>query len=352
MKKLPDNLFTAVVTDPPYGLSKQPNMKEVLKHWLVGDDYEHTSSGFMGKDWDSFVPGPKIWEQVMRVLKPGGHILSFSGTRTYDLMVTAMRLAGSEIRDKIDFYCEMEGYSAWDYGQGFPKSLAIGKAIDKMKGVERKKIGEYRRGMAMLPGNEGTDKWRDNYTGVVDVTAPATEEAKKWEGYGTALKPAHEPIAQFAKSLPDGSLPESPKQDAPFRYEAKASTRERNYGCGNLFWLTTNEGTKRISEEEHVRLTKENETNRGKEGYIPHRVARGNCWATVKPIELCRYLVRIVKMPDDNLILDPFCGSGTTAIACILEGCDFLTIDNDPIACEIAKARIQYFQCLGKKGLK
>jgi hypothetical protein len=142
------------------------------------------------------------------------------------------------------------------------------------------------------------------------------------------------------------------QSDAPFYYEAKASTRERNYGCKNLFWMTTDDGTKPIEKEEYTRLAKENSANKDKEGYVPHRVAHGNCWPTCKPIQLCRYLVKMVKMPGDNLILDPFCGSGTTAIACILEGCDFLTMDNDPVAYEIAKTRIHYFQCLGKKGLK
>jgi DNA modification methylase len=94
LQRFPSCVFSSVVCDPPYGLSAQPDMRDVLRHWLAGDDYEHHSSGFMGKTWDSFVPGPKIWKEVMRVLKPGGHILSFGGTRCYDMMVTAMRLAG------------------------------------------------------------------------------------------------------------------------------------------------------------------------------------------------------------------------------------------------------------------
>lgn len=119
---LADNSIDAVVTDPPYGLSKQPDMNEVLRHWLNGDDYVHTGGGFMGKTWDSFVPGPSVWKEVFRVLKPGGHLLAFFGTRTYDLGTLAIRLAGFEIRDQID----------WVYGSGFPKSLDISKAIDKV----------------------------------------------------------------------------------------------------------------------------------------------------------------------------------------------------------------------------
>ena len=131
LKRFPENTYSSAVTDPPYGLSKEPNMKEVLSHWLNGDDYEHKSTGFMGASWDSFVPGPKIWEEVMRVIKPGAHILSFSGCRTYDLMLTAMRIAGAEVRDKIDVYCDQTSYFSWVYGSGFPKSLNIQKQLEK-----------------------------------------------------------------------------------------------------------------------------------------------------------------------------------------------------------------------------
>lgn len=103
----------SVVCDPPYGLSKEPNMAEVLTHWLAGDDYAATGGGFMGKSWDSFVPGPATWREIARVLKPGGYALVFAGSRTVDLMAVSLRLAGFEIRDQIQ----------WVYAQGFPKSL-------------------------------------------------------------------------------------------------------------------------------------------------------------------------------------------------------------------------------------
>ena len=185
---LADNSIDAVVTDPPYGLSKQPDMNEVLRHWLNGDDYVHTGGGFMGKTWDSFVPGPSVWKEVFRVLKPGGHLLAFFGTRTYDLGTLAIRLAGFEIRDQID----------WVYGSGFPKSLDISKAIDKAAGAEREVIGAdpfaARR-------NKTTSKFSEVYGESCPVTAPATDEAKQWQGWGTALKPAHEPICVARKPL-------------------------------------------------------------------------------------------------------------------------------------------------------
>jgi site-specific DNA-methyltransferase (adenine-specific) len=132
LKKFPDNYFDSVVTDPPYGLGKEPNATEMLKAWVENSYMEVKGGGFMGKEWDSFVPQPLFWKEVFRVLKHGGHIVAFYGTRTYDWGVMAMRLAGFEIRDSIQ----------WCYGSGFPKSHNISKAIDKMYGAEREVIGK------------------------------------------------------------------------------------------------------------------------------------------------------------------------------------------------------------------
>jgi site-specific DNA-methyltransferase (adenine-specific) len=151
MKKIPDNSIDSCVSDPPYGLSKEPDIKEVLTHWINDDEYEHGGSGFMGRSWDSFVPGPKYWKELFRILKPGAHALIFSGTRTYDLLVIALRMAGFEIRDQMQ----------WIFGSGFPKSMNVGKAIYKVKG----------------------------------------KDAKKWFGWGTQLKPANEPICLVRKPL-------------------------------------------------------------------------------------------------------------------------------------------------------
>nr|DAV78027.1 MAG TPA: adenine-specific methyltransferase [Caudoviricetes sp.] len=187
---LADNSIDAVVTDPPYGLSKQPDMNEVLRHWLNGDDYVHTGGGFMGKTWDSFVPGPSVWKEVFRVLKPGGHLLAFFGTRTYDLGTLAIRLAGFEIRDQID----------WVYGSGFPKSLDVSKAIDKAAGAEREVVGTRKSEGGRSGGNNEFSEVL-NQSREINITAPATDEAKQWQGWGTALKPAHEPICVARKPL-------------------------------------------------------------------------------------------------------------------------------------------------------
>jgi site-specific DNA-methyltransferase (adenine-specific) len=103
LKTLPDNFVDSVVTDPPYGLSKEPNIVDVMKSWCENGFYKHNSTGFMGKKWDSFIPQPILWKEVFRVLKPGGHVLCFCGTRTQDWMTASLRFAGFEIRDVIAY---------------------------------------------------------------------------------------------------------------------------------------------------------------------------------------------------------------------------------------------------------
>ena len=267
LKKLEDNSIDAVVTDPPYGLSntKPQQVADVLKAWVTGDTVSVPAKrgGFMGKDWDSFVPPPAVWEECMRVLKPGGHMAVFAGARTQDLMGLSIRLAGFEIRDTL----------GWVYGSGFPKSHDIGKAIDKRGGnahlakeigkairearesrgltkgdcderfcggttnwswfegrpagirppsvevfsaianewpelgvyaekvaeVEREVVGKYQSGLHTGPSGVG------GHGEGGAVTAPATSEAQRWDGWGTALKPAIEPIILARKPL-DGTV--------------------------------------------------------------------------------------------------------------------------------------------------
>lgn len=173
LKDLEDNSIDAIVTDPPYGLS------------------------FMGKKWDYDVPSVDIWKECLRVLKPGGHLLSFAGTRTQHRMAVNIEDAGFEIRDMI----------AWVYGSGFPKSLNIGKAVDKLQGNERKIVGTQKLAgtSATLKGNPNRKNWYDQgkggtYTPEISITRGTSQ----WEGWGTALKPALEPITVARKPLEKG----------------------------------------------------------------------------------------------------------------------------------------------------
>lgn len=185
---LPANSMDAVVTDPPYGLSTEPDVVEVLTHWLAGDDYEHSGGGFMGKTWDGYVPGPATWSEVFRVLKPGGHALVFAGSRTYDMMTLALRIAGFEVRTTLQ----------WIYGQGMPKGQNISKAIDKRLGVEREVVGPNPLAAKQTAAKQ-TAAYGD-YAGVASyLTAPGSPEAAKWEGFNTQLKPSWEPIIMARK---------------------------------------------------------------------------------------------------------------------------------------------------------
>ena len=194
LKKLEDNSVDAVVTDPPYGLSntKPQQVADVLKAWVTGDTVSVPAKrgGFMGKDWDSFVPPPAVWEECMRVLKPGGHMAVFAGARTQDLMGLSIRLAGFELRDTL----------GWIYGSGFPKSMDVSKAIDKAAGAEREVVGENPNHRA-VSGVSYEGIYQGGNTGAKDLTAPATSEAQRWDGWGTALKPAIEPIILARKPL-------------------------------------------------------------------------------------------------------------------------------------------------------
>jgi len=190
LKQYPDNYFDSVVTDPPYGLGKEPNASELMRDWIEHGYHEIEGKGFMGKEWDAFVPQPIFWKEVFRVLKHGGHIVAFFGTRTYDWGVMAMRFAGFEVRDCIQ----------WIYGSGFPKSHNISKAIDKLNGAESIKGDLKFKGGTQL-GVINDDNWKpkDVYEEFAN-----TEEAKEWEGWGSALKPANEPIVLARKPLEKG----------------------------------------------------------------------------------------------------------------------------------------------------
>jgi len=186
-----DNSVDSVCTDPPYGLGKEPDAVKMLQAWIDHGHLEVGGSGFMGKQWDAFVPQPIFWKEVFRVLKPGGHVLSFAGTRTYDWMVMAIRLAGFEIRDQL----------VWMYGGGFPKSANVSKHIDKQAGAVREVVGERKQ---RANGDGSTVKMNQSVGEVEQITAPSTPEAQEWDGWGTALSPSHEPIVLARKPLEKG----------------------------------------------------------------------------------------------------------------------------------------------------
>lgn len=183
LKNLNDNCIDAVVTDPPYGIA------------------------FMNKKWDYNVPSVEFWKEVYRVLKPGGHILSFGGTRTFHRLTVNIEDAGFDIRDTI----------VWHYGQGFPKSHNISKNLDKKFGAEREVIGKLSGGAYSSENNRGFNEVNKNLNDgrkstpvrgedLGNITAPSTDEAKQWDGWGTALKPATELICLAQKPISEKTI--------------------------------------------------------------------------------------------------------------------------------------------------
>lgn len=200
LRALPDNSMDACVTDPPYGLGEVKDIAGLLQAWIqdADDSAFIGKAGFMGKEWDAGVPSPRYWREVLRVLKPGAHILCFAGTRTVDLMMLSLRLAGFECRDVI----------AWHHGSGFPKNHDISKAIDRMYKAEREVVRIKRAGI----GRHGRIDQEVFHSSApeqlkqVPVTSPATPEAQHWNGWGTALKPSFEPIILARKPLAEPTI--------------------------------------------------------------------------------------------------------------------------------------------------
>lgn len=197
---LADNSVDTVITDPPYGLGKVKDLAGLLHAWLRGEDgVAYQTKGFMNKAWD-VVPPPALWKEVYRVLKPGGYLICFSGTRTLDLMGLSLRLGGFELKETIN----------WLYGTGFPKSQNLSKAIDRQAGATPSVVGRYTRPngttRTTVGGRTETPFVANACDGDALLTAPETAEAKQWQGWGTALKPAHEPILVCQKPISEPTI--------------------------------------------------------------------------------------------------------------------------------------------------
>lgn len=365
MKEMPENSVDSIVTDPPYEL------------------------GFMGKSWDStgIAFNVEVWKEALRVLKPGGHLIAFSGSRTYHRMAVAIEDAGFEIRDQI----------MWVYGSGFPKSMSVSKAVEShllngksnpvaLRKTEQDGDGESYQLTGKNNGILGETRVYDR-----KEFTPSTGQAKEWEGWGTALKPAHEPMVLARKPIAGtvannvltygvgglningsrvemgddydaskvqrnfdsmgyagtnketdavptynvaGRWPANFIHDgldtewARFFYCAKTSKRDRNEGLDGF------EAKQQDESRKEGNPGGDNPRNRG-----VNKVA--NYHPTVKPTDLMRYLVRLVT-PANGTVLDPFMGSGSTGKACVYEGFDFIGIDMTQEYVDIAQARIDH----------
>src|SRR5699024_2716263 len=316
-----------------------------------------------GNSWDSFVPHPDIWREVFRVLKPGGHALVFAGTRTQDLMTISLRLAGFEVRDVIE----------WLYFSGFPKSHNVSKAFDRRAGAEREKLPNPLAKQQTKKIN--TNAYGDYAANTHITPIPATELARKWDGWGTSLKPSHEPIIVVRKPLIDADTGRKlTVADCVEKYgtgainidasritsrDEKRTTGSGNRdGTGNTYvmkdyvssnggnitpeqgrfpanCITLDEGefyskyfdvTRNISPEELSKKASKKDRNRDWQGEEIAVGERNNVHPTVKPIDLMAWLVRFVT-PADGTVLVPFAGSGSTLVAAKREGFCFIGVE-------------------------
>ena len=352
--ELEGDSIDTIITDPPYGLS------------------------FMGKRWDYDVPNSTIWRGCLNVLKPGGTMLVFAGSRTQHRMAVAIEDAGFILKDCI----------MWIYGSGFPKATDISKQLDK--DVEREVVLSYKR--SQQPSNSMGGGVTGQRTVIRNITKPATPEAQLWNGWKShGLKPAYEPILVCMKPN-DGSYAENALKHgvsglnidggrintdedcsrskyqvrntpagmgkglkmggdgheqgrfpanvifedgvtnaewSRFFYCAKASKAERNMGCEELDIKQTTGGGGMNNTKDDVC---------GKYGSI--KASGHNHHPTVKPLKLMEYLCTLTKTPTGGIVFDPFMGSGTTGIACKNTGREFIGCETDKDYFEIAGKRI------------
>lgn len=289
MRAIPDNHFTGVVTDPPYGL------------------------GFMGKKWDAGLPHDDIWKEALRISKPGAYLLAFGGTRTYHRLTCAIEDAGWEIRDCI----------MWVYGSGFPKSKGCLKpAYEPI--VLARKIGPNPR-LNIDASRIGTDDTR----ATASKNAPGLINDDGWEckerivGSSCGRWPANIIFDENSSSLLG--------QAHRFFYCAKASSHERNEGLD----LLEKKKSSKIGDGMRSNI---GNGNPGKTSSEDRK--QKNHHPTVKPLSLMRYLITLVQPTENHLILDPFCGSGTTIMAAKQLGIEAIGIEKEPEYAEIARARV------------
>jgi len=378
IKTIPDNSIDSCCCDPPYALvsvaKRFANSPRSENTENTENPYGRTGRGFMGQRWDTGESAFAVdfWSQVYRVLKPGGYVLAFGGTRTYHRLACAIEDAGFEIRDQID----------WLYGSGFPKSLDLAKAIDKAQGTVGERVPAGAPVKRMIPGaDQNKDGWektngREYQPGSY---VPGSPEAEQWNGWGTALKPSLEPICMARKPIEgtnaenvlrygtgalniDGCRIPGAKPDTTRGASNKASSMVGTLGAqgriiddgrgrwpANVIHDGSDEVIDAFPNSEGGHWSGETPSLSGKQraaGPESFDLGKGSAarfffspkadghdrlgskHPTVKPLDLMQYLVRLVT-PPGGLVLDPFAGTGTTGEAAWREGMNAILIERE-----------------------
>jgi DNA modification methylase len=377
IKTLADASVDSCVCDPPYALINNSGTRSPLpgQYTPIGRPKE-PRGGFMGKKWDTGETAfdPAFWSEVLRVLKPGAHLIAFSGTRTYHRMACAIEDAGFEIRDQI----------GWLYGSGFPKSHNVAVAIDKQNG-----IGPRSKAFNMKGRGDRAQELDENGREFLPPYEATTDAARAWQGWGTALKPAWEPICLARKPLSgtvaqtvlehgtgainiDGCRIEGEPWQAHtatglakvkfFSQGEAPAIEKRPHDLGRWPANVLHDGSEEVLEAFAAYGERSSGTFNGNrkadkfrnaygdfKGAQGERAYEGNSGSaarffysakadaddrlgskhpTVKPVDLMAYLCRLVT-PPGGLVLDPFAGSGTTGMACLREGFNCILIERE-----------------------
>jgi len=360
---LPDDSMDAIVTDPPYHLtsivkrfgnvSREDATQTSDRARRGADGMARLSRGFMGKEWDGgdVAFRPETWKKFLRVLKPGGHMVAFSAPKCSHRMVCAIEDAGFEIRDGL----------MWVFGSGFPKSLDVSKAIDKAAGVERDIVGRRVYAGGHVQNSTKLSPPIGTFARSQDdrlETSPATDAAREWEGWGTALKPAYEPICLARKPLSEKTVAENVLRWRTGAINVDACRVEADESTVRLMGVSK---TDRLAYGKFAHDKGERILGGSTAGRFPANLCHdgseevlagfpetasgsaarffysakadkddraGSKHPTVKPVALKRWLARMIT-PPGGLILDPFAGTGTTAQAALLEGFNCILMERE-----------------------
>jgi DNA modification methylase len=348
VRALGANTADAVVTDPPYHLTANKNggsgPASLNERSPAGR--ARVTTGFMGKAWDGgdLAFRVELWRELLRVLRPGGYVLAFGGTRTYHRMACAIEDAGFTIRDQL----------AWVYGSGFPKSLNVSKAVDQQLGAKRQVVGrKHVTNAAQGAGfGHGSLVGGTVAAGFIDVTEPATPQAAQWDGWGTALKPAWEPIVLAQKPLLDDNVAKNVLRWGNgalnidgCRVGDKQTTTRRNGNSGGISAFGRDE---RVGERlnppgrwpanlvhdgsDEVIAAFPADSGSAARFFYCAKASKserdGSKHPTVKPLALMRWLVCLVT-PPNGLVIDCFAGSGTTGEAALCEGVRAVLVERE-----------------------
>lgn len=353
MNAMPPESVDAIVTDPPYGLSNTDpgSVADTITKWAGGDrDHVPAGRGFMGKSWDAFVPPPAVWDECLRVLKPGGHMVVFAGSRTHDLMGLSIRLAGFEIRDSM----------AWLYGSGFPKSHNVGKST----GDER----YAGHGTALKPAFEPIVLARKplaektvarnvlaHGTGAINVDAcriAGDMSGGNWVGTQTAPIGYHGGTAGsgYQGQQPSGRWPANVLLDqhaaawvdeqSGHQKDGVAVNRNRDPEAvkhASIYGMYRNGTRDDIGYGGGGGASRFFYTAKAPKSERPN--VDGVQHPTVKPLAIMRWLIRLVT-PPGGTVLDPFAGSGPTIEAALIEGFNPVGIEMEPDYLPLIQHRI------------